>query len=54
MNMMNTDKPELTSLNLIAKAKELGLLETNLTTLCAQCNAIFPKEYGKCPQCKIE
>jgi ribosomal protein L40E len=51
---MNIDRSELTSLYLIEKAKELGLLESNLTTLCAKCNAVFPKEYQNCPQCKFD
>ena len=36
---------------LIKQAKEIGLLDSNLTIKCVVCKAIFPKEYHKCPQC---
>lgn len=38
-------------MELIEKAKEIGLLDANLTINCIICNAVFPKEYDKCPQC---
>jgi len=39
------------SLELIEKAKKVGFLDSNLTTNCIICDAVFPKEYDKCPQC---
>ena len=39
------------SLELIEKAKKVGLLDSNLTINCIICDAVFPKEYDKCPQC---
>jgi rRNA maturation endonuclease Nob1 len=38
-------------MELIQQAKEIGLLDSNLTMKCVHCKAIFPKEYNKCPQC---
>ena len=38
-------------LELIEKAKKVGLLDSNLTINCIICDAVFPKEYDKCPQC---
>ena len=40
------------TLELIEKAKRVGLLDSNLTINCIICNAIFPKNYDKCPQCE--
>jgi hypothetical protein len=48
------DKEQLNSMELIQKAKEFGLLESNLTLTCVQCNAVFPKEYFNCPQCNLD
>ena len=46
------DNPELShSMELIRQAKELGLLNSNLTIRCIHCNAIFPNDYNKCPKC---
>ena len=39
------------SRELIEQAKKVGLLDSNLTISCIICEAIFPKEYEKCPQC---
>ena len=38
-------------MELIEKAKKVGLLDSNLTINCIICDAVFPKEYEKCPQC---
>jgi uncharacterized paraquat-inducible protein A len=53
MNMMSNQE-ECDSMELIQKAKELGILDSNLTVKCVQCNAIFPKEYHKCPRCQTD
>ncbi len=42
---------ELNSTDLIQQAKEMGLLDSNLTIKCVHCHAVFPKEYNICPQC---
>jgi len=47
---MNNSKQSY-SMELIEKAKKVGLLDSNLTINCIVCNVIFPKEYNKCPQC---
>ena len=39
------------SQNLLQEAEELGLIEVENTINCCNCRVIFPKEYGKCPQC---
>ena len=50
MTMMN-NKEERNSTELIRHAIEFGLLDSNMTVNCVYCNAVFPKEYGNCPQC---
>ena len=50
--MSNTEP--LNPAELIQQAKEIGLLDSNLTTKCVNCSALFPKEYNNCPQCKID
>ncbi len=40
------------SLELLREAKEFGLLDTQSTLSCIDCNIVFPKEYEKCPQCQ--
>ena len=47
--MNNTEQSD--SMELIRQAKEIGMLDSNLAISCFHCRAIFPKEYGKCPQC---
>ena len=47
--MSNTEP--LNPAELIQQAKEIGLLDSNLTTSCVYCKAVFPKEYDNCPQC---
>jgi rRNA maturation endonuclease Nob1 len=42
------------SMELIQQAKELGLLDSNLTIKCVHCKVIFPKEYDECPKCNID
>ena len=32
----------------------IDLLDSNLTTNCVHCKAVFPKEYGFCPQCSTD
>jgi RNA polymerase subunit RPABC4/transcription elongation factor Spt4 len=39
---------------LLQQAKEIGLIDSNLTVTCYDCRAIFPKEYGNCPQCQTK
>ncbi len=36
---------------LIRQAIDAGLLDSNATTNCMHCKAIFPIEYDSCPQC---
>ncbi len=36
---------------LIRQAIDAGLLDSNVTTNCLHCKAIFPIEYDSCPQC---
>ena len=45
------DPEQSRSMKLIHLAEEIGLFDSSLTTQCIDCNAIFPKEYDKCPQC---
>jgi len=47
--MNNTEQSR--SMDLIEQAKEIGMLDSDLAISCVHCNAIFPKEYDKCPQC---
>ena len=42
------------STELIRHAMEFGFIDSNLTIKCVCCNALFPKEYGKCPQCSTD
>jgi len=49
--MSNTE--QLTPIDLIQKVKEMGLLDSKMTISCVRCHALFPKEYDKCPQCRI-
>ena len=46
--MNNTES--LNPAELIQQAKEIGLLDSNLTTSCVHCKAVFPKEYDNWPQ----
>ena len=39
---------------LLQQAKEIGLIDSNLTITCFNCRAIFPKEYSNCPQCQTK
>lgn len=41
-------------MKLLHQAKDLGLIDSNLAITCVNCKAIFPKEYGNCPQCQTE
>jgi len=50
MTLMN-NKEERDSTELIRHEIEFGLLDSNMTVNCVYCNALFPKEYGNCPQC---
>jgi rRNA maturation endonuclease Nob1 len=45
---------QLNLTKLLQQAKEIGLIDSNLTITCVNCKAIFPKEYGVCPQCQTE
>ena len=47
--MNNTEQSD--TMELLRQAKEIGLLNSDLTISCFHCKAIFPKEYNKCPQC---
>ena len=40
------------SLDVLREAKEFGLLDSQSTLSCIDCNIVFPKEYEKCPQCE--
>jgi uncharacterized paraquat-inducible protein A len=40
------------SAKLLQEVKESGLLDTENALNCINCNAIFPKEYEKCPHCE--
>ena len=33
---------------------ELNLINSNSTIKCANCKAIFPKEYYQCPKCEVD
>jgi len=33
---------------------ELNKINANSTRKCAHCEAIFPIEYDKCPQCEVD
>ena len=46
-----TDSNQDRSQNLLQEAKELGLIGAENTIDCYNCKVVFPKEYGKCPQC---
>lgn len=48
--MSNTER--LDPIELVRQAKNAGLLDSMLTIKCVHCNALFPKEYYNCPQCK--
>lgn len=48
--MTVNNKEEIDSTELIRHAIEFGLLDSNMTVNCVCCNAVFPKEYGNCPQ----
>ncbi len=50
--MSNTEK--IDPRELIRLAKEVGSLDSNVTTNCFHCKAIFPLEYDGCPQCGTE
>ena len=45
---------KINPMELVREAKEAGLLDSNVTTNCFHCHAIFPQEYLKCPQCGIQ
>lgn len=45
---------QLNLMELLQQAKEIGLIDSNLTITCLNCRAIFPKEYGNCPQCQTK
>ncbi|MDH3617145.1 MAG: hypothetical protein OES14_05095 [Nitrosopumilus sp.] len=45
---------QLNLAELLQQAKEIGLIDSNLTVTCYNCRAIFPKEYGNCPQCQTK
>jgi rRNA maturation endonuclease Nob1 len=47
--IMNNTEP-LNSKELIQHAKEIVLLDSNLTIKCIHCKTIFPKENDICPQ----
>jgi len=49
-----SETEEIDATELIRLAKEEGLLESNVTTNCLHCKAIFPFEYVSCPQCGIK
>ena len=52
MEEFDLNNPEqLNSMDLIQQAKEMGLLDSNLTLKCVHCSVMFPNEYDKCPQC---
>lgn len=36
---------------LIEQAENLGLLNSDWTLECDHCQAVFPREYKKCPNC---
>jgi hypothetical protein len=38
----------------LQQAKKAGLIDSDLTITCPNCKAIFPKEYGNCPQCQTD
>lgn len=42
---------EQSAIQLIEQAKSLGLLYSEWTLQCDQCQAIFPAEYKICPNC---
>ena len=48
------NKEERDSTELIRHAMEFGLINSNMTIKCVHCSAIFPKEYGICPQCSTD
>ena len=50
--MMIEEQINLTKL--LQQAKNIGLIDSNLTIICVNCKAIFPKEYGTCPQCQTD
>ena len=46
------NQKQTTSMELLQEAQNLGLLDSESTTLCSNCHATFPKEYATCPSCK--
>ncbi|MDH3618408.1 MAG: hypothetical protein OES14_04175 [Nitrosopumilus sp.] len=44
----------LNAKELIQQAEEIGLLNSNSTVRCHNCNVVFPTEYNQCPKCEID
>ena len=50
--MINT---EITNArDLLQQVQERGLLTSNSTITCVDCQVVFPIEYHHCPQCEID
>ena len=50
--MSNTETT--TAKDLLKQVKERGLLNSNSTVQCVDCQVAFPIEYNNCPQCEID
>jgi uncharacterized paraquat-inducible protein A len=41
------------SSQLLQQAHDMGLLNSENTIKCSNCQAVFPEEYGTCPKCSV-